>query len=404
MCPMPTIKNKKCQPNQKALIHLWCNGAETEMTCPASVSTAKIGGTTALYSYNARIAMRQEVNGQAAFVVSSHGYSVTTSKHQGKVQNYIPLPFRMSHYDMNSEFDALPIPEQFATFEKCFSERLKDKQLSLVFTAPSRSIGFGNDFYSAQMEWVREQVKPLANPRVSRFGLHQVWQIYSEYLKAEVFRRKFCKGYPKQNVKDIKKIITGYLERLFNRKAKEAAEREEYFKKVKRIAVLYSEDLKIAHGQILETLVTDADGWRKFEKRSDGMFDKRQQIIGTIKENICKVQKVEYTALMSEWEDLQGIDFQTEVRKRTGTLLRFNPDEGDIESNRGARLPETLCKALWKRYGGKVQDTEKSLPVEGLPIALGNFNWTASADGNLTIGCHIIPASEVIALAMGRDW
>lgn len=403
MCPMPTTKTKKCQPNQKALIHLWCNGAETEMTCPASVSTAKIGGTTALYSYQARIAMRQETKGQAAFVVSSHGYSITTSKHQNKVQNYIPLPFRMSHYDMYSNFDALPIAEQFATFEKRFAERLKDKQLSLVFTAPSRSIGFGNDFYGEQIKSVSEQVKHLANPRVKRFGLHQVWEIYSEYLKAEVFRRKFCKGYQKQNVKDIKKIITGYLERLFDRKAKVAAEWAEYYKKVKRIAALYSEDLKGYWEQIVRTLVDEADCWRKFEKRSDEMFDKRQQIIGTIKQNICKVHKVEYTDLLSEWEDLQGITFQTETRKRTGTLLRFNPD-GDIESNRGARLPETLCKALWKRYGGKVQDTEKGLPVEGLPIALGNYNWTASADGNLTIGCHIIPASEVIALAMGRDW
>lgn len=374
------------------------------MTCPASVSTAKIGGTTALYSYNARIAMRQEINGQAAFVVSSHGYSVTTSKHQGRVQNSIPLPFRLCHYDMHSGFDALPIAEQFATFEKRFAESLKDKQLSLVFTAPSRSIGFGNDFYGEQMNNVREQVNHLANPRVKRFGLYQVWEIYSEYLKAEVFRRKFCKGYPKQGVKDIKKIIAAYLGRLKAKAEKEAAEREEYYKKVKRLAVLYSEDLKGYWEQIVRTLLDEADCWRKFEKRSDEFFDKRQLIIGTIKQNICKVQDVEYSDLMSEWEDLQGINYQTEIRKRTGTLLRFNPDEGDIETNRGARLPETLCKALWKRYGGKVQDTEKSLPVEGLPIALGSFNWTKSEEGNLTIGCHIIPASEIIALAMGRDW
>lgn len=404
MCPMPTItKNKKCQPNQKALIHLWCNGSQTEMTCPASVSTAVSGEVTSIYSYSTRIAMRTEIKGQGVFAVSSHGYSITTSKHQGKIQNYIPLPFRMSHYDMQSEFDALPIAEQFATFEKRFAERLKDKQLSLVFTAPSRSVGFNNDFYSAQMESVREQVKHLANPRVKRFGLYQVWEIYSEYLKAEIFRKKFCKGYPKHNVKDIKKIITGYLKRLFDRKAKEAAERAEYFKKVKRIAVLYSEDLKIAYGQILETLVTEADAWKKLLPKGSG-YETRERIIGTIKQNICKVQKIDYSHLMSEWEDLQGINYQSDMKQKTGTLLRFNPDHGDIESNRGARLPETLCKALWKRYGGKVQDTEKGLPVEGLPIALGNFNWTASADGNLTIGCHIIPASEVIALAMGRDW
>ena len=283
MCPMPTTKTKvkKCQPNQKALIHLWCNGEETEMTCPASVHTATCGEDTSIYSYSTRIAMRREIKGQGVFAVSSYGYSITTSKHQGKIQNYIPLPFRMSHWDMNSEFDALPIVEQFALFEMRFAERLKDKQLSLVFTAPSRSVGFNNDFYSAQMEAVREQVKHLANPRVKRFGCVLVWEIYCEYLKAEVFRKKFCKGYPKQGVKDIKKIITGYLERLFARKAKQAAEIAEYFKKVKRIAVLYSEDLKIAYAQIKETIISEADAWKNFLPR-DNLFDKRQMIIGTI--------------------------------------------------------------------------------------------------------------------------
>ena len=401
---MPTIKNKKCQPNQKALIHLWCNGADTEMTCPASVRTATHGETTSLYSYSTRIAMRTEIKGRAFFSVSSHNYSVTTSKHQGKVQNYIPLPFRLSHYDFSQEFDSFPIEEQFRMWERRFSERLQDKQLSVVFTAPSRSVGFDSSFYAEQIKEVQRQVDELANPRVKRYGRHAVWEVYCEYLKAEVFRKKFCKGHKKQSVKNIRKIIADYLERISKREAKQAAEREEYCKKVKRLAVLYSEDLKGYWEQIVRTLCDEADCWRKFEKRSDEMFDKRQRIIGTIKETICKVQGIEYSDLMHEWEDLQGIDYQTEMRKRTGTLLRFNPDEGDIETSRGARLPETLCKALWKRYGGKVQDTEKGLPVEGLPIALGNFNWTESINGNLTIGCHIIPASEIIALAMGRDW
>lgn len=406
MCPMPTAhtKVKKHQPNQLALIHLWANGATSDMVCPASVSSGSDGEATSLWSYSTRIAMRTEVKGQAAFAVSSHSYSVTTSKHQSRIHSSIPLPFRLTSYDMRSDFDSFPIAEQFKMFEERFSERLKDKQLSLVFTADSRSVGFSGEFYGKQIEEVRAFVELLKNPRVKRFQEYSVWDNYCQYLKAEVFRRMFCKSEKKQSVKDIKKVLTAYLERLKAKAAKEAKEREEYQKKVKRLAVLYSEDIKGYWEQITQTLVLEADCWRKFEKRSDEFFDARQLVIGTIKENICKVQKVDYSSLMSEWEDLQGIDYQTEMRKRTGTLLRFNPDHGDIETNRGARLPETLCKALWKRYGGKVQDTEKGLPVEGLPIALGHFNWTEAKDGNLTIGCHIIPASEVIALAMGRDW
>jgi hypothetical protein len=406
MCPMTTahIKIKKHQPNQLALIHLWANGATSHMVCPASVSSGSDGEATSLYSYSTRIAMRTEVKGQAAFVVTSNSYSVTTSKHQGRIHRSIPLPLRLSDFNMPSVFDSVPVAEQFRMFEKRFAELLKDKQLSLVFTSECRFVGFDSTFYKGQIKDISEFVELLKNPRVKRFSSHSVWDCYSLYLKAEVFRRLFCKAEKKQSIKDIKKVFAAYLEKLKADSAKKAAERAEYYKKVKRLAVLYSEDLKQYWEQIVQTLVLEADCWRKFEKRSDEFFDARQLLIGTIKENICKVQKVEYSDLMSEWEDLQGINYQSEMRKRTGTLLRFNPDHGDIETNRGARLPETLCKALWKRYGGKVQDTEKGLPVEELPIALGHFNWTEAKDGNLTIGCHIIPASEVIALAMGRDW
>lgn len=402
---MPTLKNKvkKHQPNQLALIHLWANGATSDMVCPASVSSGSDGEATSLYSYSTRIAMRTEVKGQAAFVVTSNSYSVTTSKHQGRVHRSIPLPLRLSDYDMPSVFDSVPVAEQFKMFEKRFSELLKDKKLSLVFTSECRSVRFDSTFYKGQIKDISEFVELLKNPRVKRFSSHSIWDSYCQYLKAEVFRRLFCKAEKKQSVKDIKKVFAAYLEKLKAQAAKEAKEREEYQKKVKRLAVLYSEDLKQYWEQIVQTLVLEADCWKRFLPR-DNQYDERQRIIGTIKENICKVQKVDYSSLMSEWEDLQGIDYQTEMRKRTGTLLRFNPDHGDIETNRGARLPETLCKALWKRYGGKVQDTEKGLPVEGLPIALGHYNWTEAKDGNLTIGCHIIPASEVIALAMGRDW
>jgi hypothetical protein len=125
-------------------------------------------------------------------------------------------------------------------------------------------------------------------------------------------------------------------------------------------------------------------------------------LIGTIKENICRVQKVQYADLMNAWEDAQGFDTREGFKVRT--LLRHNAETGEIETNRGARLPETLCKALWKRHGGKVQDAEKGMAVQGLPLEIGHFRWTEAKERNLIIGCHIIPASEVIALAARLDW
>jgi hypothetical protein len=398
---MSNHKIKKYQPNQSALIHLWCNGAEIEMTCPASVHTAVCGETTSLYSYSTRIAMRKEMKGQACFAVSSHQYSVTTSKHQGRIHRSIPLPFNLSHYDFSETFDSFEKAEQFRLWERRFSERLQDKQLSLVFTAPSRSVGFDANFYGEMVKEVQRQIDELANPRVSRYSRNTVWEVYNEYLKAELFRKKFCKGHKKESVKNIRQIIAAYLERIEKKEAKQAAAAAEYQKKVERIATLYAEDIKTAWEDMCRTLIEEQDAWRNY-KTHDGFFEKRQQLVGTIKANICNVQGVEYHHLMSAWEDQQGIDSREGFKVRT--LLRYDAKAKEIESNRGARLPETLCRALWKRHGGKVQDAEKGLPVEGLPIAVGHFNWTGVGDGNLTIGCHTIPASEVIALAARLEW
>jgi hypothetical protein len=339
------------------------------MFCPASVSAHPTGLGSEIFSYSTKIGERREVRGQACFAITSHTYSVTTSKHQGRIHRSIPLPFLLSHYDFSETFDSFEKAEQFRLWERRFAERLQDKQLSLVFTAPCRSVGFDASFYGEMIKEVQRQVSELANPRVSRYSRYTVWEVYNEYLKAEVFRKKFCKGHKKQSVKNIKQIISAYLERIEKKEAKQAAERAEYQKKVERLATLYAEDIKTAWQDMCRTLVEEQDAWRNYETH-DGFFEKRQQLVGTIKANICKVQGIEYGDLMAAWEDQQGIDPREGFKVRT--LLRYDAEAKEIESNRGARLPETLCRALWKRHGGKVQDAEKGLTVEGL-LLLGAF-------------------------------
>jgi hypothetical protein len=396
---MPTItKTKKNQPNQNALIHLWCNGVNTEMVCPASVSSCPSDGGSAVFSYRAKIAERREHGNQSCFVVSSHQYSVTTSKHQSRVQNGIPLPFRLSHFDFSSEFDSFEKAEQFRLWERRFSERIQDKQLSLVFTAPSRHVGFDKTFYGELIKEVQRQVDEIANPRVKRFGRCSVWEIYTEYLLAEVFRRKFCKGEKKQSVKNIKKIIGEYLCRIERKEAREAAKRVEYHEKVKRLVTLYADEFQKYYEDIMGIRLRSEQNWKDGGSMDDAYGEMRKLGNG-LRERIANVQKVNLSDLVTEWEDRSGVTFRYHVKT---TWLRLTGE--DIETSLGARLPVTLCKALWKRHGGKVQDAEKKLPVEGLPIAFGNFNWTSAADGNLKVGCHVIPASEIIALAARLDW
>lgn len=74
------------------------------------------------------------------------------------------------------------------------------------------------------------------------------------------------------------------------------------------------------------------------------------------------------------------------------TRLRLNGD--DIETSQHARAPQKDCRVLYKAIkAGK--------PVHGLKVGMYTVN---GCNGDLTIGCHIIPRHEVDRLAVSLGW
>ena len=407
-----TKRVKHSYSSGQSLVHEWANFNPHALHCPASVSTCEesTNGASTLFSYSTGVAKRIRHNGQRCFAVTTINYSVTTNKHLKWLNNSIPLALSYGTHMLRSELRDLEctadssndFKELFSAFEKGLMETVKDKQTSLVFYVGSY-VTFSYDAYKHMASNVEDMLVKINNPRASKYSFAEVMDIYSDYLMCEVFRKKFCKGEKKYKFSNIKKIIWGYICRDAKRTRDSMAEREQRLKATKAVAEYHKDTLEAFSKEYTQTMVDEAEGWR--EGKSWGVMSKeREDVLERLEQEIIsRYKKAGYQRheIIRAWEEISNKEFY----EGTGlgrVLLRQKDDE--IETSRGARLPSTLCKALFKRHKDKVLQTEKQEKVDGLPIAVGSFTWGESKDGNLQIGCHIIPASEIILLAEKLGW
>lgn len=103
-------------------------------------------------------------------------------------------------------------------------------------------------------------------------------------------------------------------------------------------------------------------------------------------------------------------------------LVRMTADGGEVVTSGGARVPASIARALWKRYGALMAEaaTAEAAPafpgVDGAPIPFGPFQWTgweaatpeARASGGgawaLRVGCHRICAADLCRMAARHAW
>lgn len=103
-------------------------------------------------------------------------------------------------------------------------------------------------------------------------------------------------------------------------------------------------------------------------------------------------------------------------------LVRMTADGAEVITSGGARVPASIARALWKRYGALMSEaaTAEAAPafpgVDGAPIPFGPFSWTgweaatpeARASGGgawaLRVGCHRICAADLCRMAARHGW
>lgn len=103
-------------------------------------------------------------------------------------------------------------------------------------------------------------------------------------------------------------------------------------------------------------------------------------------------------------------------------LVRMTADGAEVITSGGARVPASIARALWKRYGALMSEaaTAEAAPAfpgaDGAPIPFGPFHWTgweaatpeARASGGgawaLRVGCHRICAADLCRMAARHAW
>ena len=395
------MSNHKHQPNIKSLIHNFCNGMSRDMTC-GSVSS----GNGKLYSYHLPIVTRQTKDGRTFFGIASDGPSVTTSKHIRWAESSVPL-------DSGSRLASDCIsdnPLDFQKIEKCFAEAWKDKQYSWIFRTGSKGV-LETLGYRSMCDAIDAQLKDMSNPRVSRFSRIGMIYLYWEILLVRKYREQFCRTEKARTFGNVKKKISDYVQRLEKKlKAKEEREAKlnaRYELVIRNNQTTFEDYLRRFREATEAHSALWLAGWRK-----EG-YDLPVELILTerTRDDLAREYR-DWADGIAELNNLEGFTlryrfnnsredggFQSTSAK---TYLRINGEE--IETSRGARLPLAIGKGLWKRHEGLVRQIAQGADVkDSLPLAVGIFSWHSGRDGNLGIGCHTIPAEEIVTLFEGAE-
>jgi hypothetical protein len=393
-----TNKIKKHQPNIKALIHNYCNGVNVPMQC-ASVSSG--GGS--LWSYNLQIVERKQIAGRRIFGVYSHKYSVTTSKHTRQVESSIPLD--SSTLRAAKLITGKGTECDFKEIETVEKEAWNDKQYSHSFETGSRG-QLNARGYLEFCKAIKATLDLMANKRVSRFSRVSVMFTYWDILKSRRLRKLVCPSEKPFKFGNFKKILTDYIGRLKAKELKFAKQTEARVAKINGVTERNMTGLLVLCDDWNALVNLRAAGWRDMSIADEDLKEKGLQISECIR-NIAEVNQIEAHELRARFEEISGKEFRSWHSFSNLAMLRINGEE--IETNRGARLPASLVKILWKRYGQVVRAADqKILGAEftnpEYPIKVGPFDWYGTQDGVLTIGCHKIPASEIVMLADKAGW
>jgi hypothetical protein len=225
---------------------------------------------------------------------------------------------------------------------------------------------------------------------------------YLEILEARKFRKMFCDtSKPLVNPR-AKAILTAYRERLKRKDEKKQKEREALQAKIAGVVERNMKGLSEIYLDWTNVCQHNRNAWRERASVRLEYVQQAEKISDRLKE-IAELNGLDSYQVRQRFTEITGLEFASFNNPTAETMLRINGE--DVETSRGARLPVTLAKGLWKRYGTLVRLVSHGQDVQpSLPIQIGPFMWTHGKDRNLVIGCHTLPAGEVELLADRNGW
>lgn len=330
------MRQKLCYATHKEVAHIWANNP---MLCGAIYSREKrtsvycSGDTSTFYSYNTPIA--RFYSKEVVFLLSKRVYSNTTTKHQNALIDGTRHRNRIFVHDVR---DAR-------------TTNIDDAKKEIVWLCEkqkrARSKSYENDI---------------------RFEIEQIEALVQTFeLKAP-----FDLGIKDKSIDDIVAFFLNLSEeeKRAERERREKAAKEE-LKRIKSI----QKELKNEADFIAQHNTRKIEAWRAGEK------------VQASYEDIARFYALDKKAL--------SVNTQIDALKK-GTFLRLSFDGDNVETSRGACIPVTVAKGLWRRL-------QRNESIDGM--SLGRYTVGTLKDGILIVGCHQIPFGEleIIAQLLGLE-
>ena len=433
------------------ILHLWANGCTRDLR-GGNVSTADSGAV--LYSYAAKIANRlpetvKTPDGHRVFLIRPAFRSRTTAKHINNAWHAVP--FQAALADMESPWegkDESPLPGQAAW---------NPKKANFIFSVPCVT-PYGKTEHENNYRYLYDHALAFMGKlkTAQKYGNGNI--LADLFAKADYYRRTFIPDAARLTIpSDCAEILLKFNARKARAEAREKAEMESYNREVK---AWYE-----THRKVLEVIRNRA-AWNKQTGETATVFDKVKQweltgqwdgeketenlyrgivhgliggnaalhdhpaVPGYIKAalpcrisirpfpkhgKICGAYSVWDAAGVSQYGGFGGNAY---INTETGRhLLRFSADGSELITSGGARLPVSLARLLWQRFGAYVQAAARGetpawpLPGCGESIPFGPFAWAGfeplpqaawnSGGGTIgmRVGCHLISACDLARLA-----
>ena len=458
----------------RQLIHLWANGCPRDLR-GGSLSTWNESTGSTLRSYAAPIACRlpeavRTPDGCRVFLMRSAFYSKTTAKHIAHARAALPYVVRFDCADWNGLASDLPasvpgaVPGVPSHAFFCFH--------GVRNVRPGCAVAHA-DNYSALFYEAVEELNGLK--KALKHG--SPGRVADLFATADYYRRAFTPEAAALAIPaDAPAILSGFNKRRATAAAREAAAvarlaeartawLEAYAGTAEAIRHAYA--AAIAAGNSPATLAEKIAAWEAGEAwpaldpaegEAAEFLRRTVRALLSGRANDCRAHlplpaavlaalpcpatvclrgawptgkggRHDYGSDRAFW-DMCGVNpyggngvwpRQGATQKAGRALVRLTADGAEVITSEGARVPASIARALWRRYGAFMLQSLNArfappFPGDGAPIPFGPFNWTAwealpeeaRASGGgwwgLRVGCHRIAAADLCRLAVRAGW